>query len=582
MFKKLIPYIGEFKKASILSPLFISVEVLLEIMIPFLMASIVDNGLNKGNMEHIFLMGGITFIIAIFSLFLGVNAGKYAAEASAGFARNIRKALLYKIQDFSFTNIDKFSTAGLITRFTTDITNIQNSYQMILRLLVRAPFMMLFATLMAVYISGKLSLIFIGAVIFLAIIMAFIIFNVHPIFSRAMKKYDMINSNLQENISGIRVVKAYVREDYEIKKFEESTDNLKNTMLAGEKIIIFVAPLMQFSMYICTLLLSWIGAGMIINSKLTTGELMSLFTYTSNILISLLMFAMVLVTLTLSRASAERIVEVLEEIPTIKNSENPVYNIKDGSVSFENVSFSYSGNPDILNLKNINLEIRAGETLGIIGGTGSSKSALVQLIPRLYDVMEGSIKVGGTDVREYDLKSLRNNVAMVLQKNVLFSGTIRENLIWGNKNATDEEIRKAAQLAQADEFIQKFPDKYETHIEQGGTNVSGGQRQRLCIARAILKKPKILILDDSTSAVDTQTDKLIRNAFKTEIPETTKIIISQRISSIKDADKIIVMDNGEISGIGNHEELLSLNSIYREVYDSQQEGGNSTDEQQNE
>ncbi len=582
MFKKLIPYIGEFKKASILSPLFISVEVLLEIMIPFLMASIVDNGLNKGNMEHIFLMGGITFIIAIFSLFLGVNAGKYAAEASAGFARNIRKALLYKIQDFSFTNIDKFSTAGLITRFTTDITNIQNSYQMILRLLVRAPFMMLFATLMAVYISGKLSLIFIGAVIFLAIIMAFIIFNVHPIFSRAMKKYDMINSNLQENISGIRVVKAYVREDYEIKKFEESTNNLKNTMLAGEKIIIFVAPLMQFSMYICTLLLSWIGAGMIINSKLTTGELMSLFTYTSNILISLLMFAMVLVTLTLSRASAERIVEVLEEIPTIKNSENPVYNIKDGSVSFENVSFSYSGNPDILNLKNINLEIRAGETLGIIGGTGSSKSALVQLIPRLYDVMEGSIKVGGTDVREYDLKSLRNNVAMVLQKNVLFSGTIRENLIWGNKNATDEEIRKAAQLAQADEFIQKFPDKYETHIEQGGTNVSGGQRQRLCIARAILKKPKILILNDSTSAVDTQTDKLIRNAFKTEIPETTKIIISQRISSIKDADKIIVMDNGEISGIGNHEELLSLNSIYREVYDSQQEGGNSTDEQQNE
>ncbi len=582
MFKKLIPYIGEFKKASILSPLFISVEVLLEIMIPFLMASIVDNGLNKGNMEHIFLMGGITFIIAIFSLFLGVNAGKYAAEASAGFARNIRKALLYKIQDFSFTNIDKFSTAGLITRFTTDITNIQNSYQMILRLLVRAPFMMLFATLMAVYISGKLSLIFIGAVIFLAIIMAFIIFNVHPIFSRAMKKYDMINSNLQENISGIRVVKAYVREDYEIKKFEESTNNLKNTMLAGEKIIIFVAPLMQFSMYICTLLLSWIGAGMIINSKLTTGELMSLFTYTSNILISLLMFAMVLVTLTLSRASAERIVEVLEEIPTIKNSENPVYNIKDGSVSFENVSFSYSGNPDILNLKNINLEIRAGETLGIIGGTGSSKSALVQLIPRLYDVMEGSIKVGGTDVREYDLKSLRNNVAMVLQKNVLFSGTIRENLIWGNKDATDEEIRKAAQLAQADEFIQKFPDKYETHIEQGGTNVSGGQRQRLCIARAILKKPKILILDDSTSAVDTQTDKLIRNAFKTEIPETTKIIISQRISSIKDADKIIVMDNGEISGIGNHEELLSLNSIYREVYDSQQEGGNSTDEQQNE
>ncbi len=572
MLKKLFPYIGEYKRPSILSPLFIAAEVLLEIMIPFLMASIIDNGLNKGDLNHILLMGGITFVIAMVSLTLGVNAGKCAAEASAGFAKNIRKELFHKIQKFSFTNIDKFSTAGLITRFTTDITNIQNSYQMILRIFVRAPFMLVFATLMTIYINRELSFIFIGAVIFLSLVMTVVILKVFPIFSGAMKKYDKINSNLQENISGIRVVKAYVRESHEIGKFEESTDDLKNTMLRGEKIIIFVAPLMQFSMYGCTLLLSWFGAEMIIVGNLTTGELMSLFAYTSNILMSLLMFAMVLVTLTLSRVSAERIIEVLDEVPAIKNGENPVYTVKDGSIIFDNVDFSYSNNPDVLNLKNINLRIEAGETVGIIGGTGSAKSALAQVIPRLYDVLGGEVRIGDVNVKKYDLKTLRDNVAMVLQKNVLFSGTIRENLLWGNKDATDDEIKRAAELAQADEFIQKFPDKYETYIEQGGTNVSGGQRQRLCIARALLKNPKILILDDSTSAVDTKTDRLIRHAFMTEIPDITKIIISQRISSIKDSDKIIVLDDGEISGMGTHEELLASNDIYREVYESQREG----------
>lgn len=572
MLKKLFPYIEEYKRPSILSPLFIAAEVLLEIMIPFLMASIIDNGLNKGDLNHILLMGGITFVIAMVSLTLGVNAGKCAAEASAGFAKNIRKELFHKIQKFSFTNIDKFSTAGLITRFTTDITNIQNSYQMILRIFVRAPFMLVFATLMTIYINRELSFIFIGAVIFLSLVMTVVILKVFPIFSGAMKKYDKINSNLQENISGIRVVKAYVRESHEIGKFEESTDDLKNTMLRGEKIIIFVAPLMQFSMYGCTLLLSWFGAEMIIVGNLTTGELMSLFAYTSNILMSLLMFAMVLVTLTLSRVSAERIIEVLDEVPAIKNGENPVYTVKDGSIIFDNVDFSYSNNPDVLNLKNINLRIEAGETVGIIGGTGSAKSALAQVIPRLYDVLGGEVRIGDVNVKKYDLKTLRDNVAMVLQKNVLFSGTIRENLLWGNKDATDDEIKRAAELAQADEFIQKFPDKYETYIEQGGTNVSGGQRQRLCIARALLKNPKILILDDSTSAVDTKTDRLIRHAFMTEIPDITKIIISQRISSIKDSDKIIVLDDGEISGMGTHEELLASNDIYREVYESQREG----------
>ena len=572
MLKKLLAYVGEYKKVSLLSPLFISVEVMMEILIPFLMASIIDDGLNKGNMKHIYFIGLLTLLIAMLSLSTGFAAGRCAAKASSGFAKNIRKAVFYKIQNFSFTNIDKFSTAGLITRFTTDIANIQNSYQMILRLLVRAPLMLIFATMMTIYISPGLSTIFIGAIIILGIVMVVVIFLVHPIFLQAMKKYDKINSDLQENINAVRVVKAYVRENYEINKFKNSTDSLRNILLKAEKIIIFVAPAMQFCMYSCIILLSWFGAKKIVAGNLTTGQLMSLFSYTANILMSLLMFAMVIVTITFSRASGERIVEVLDEEPSIKNIDNPVLEVIDGSISFENVNFSYSNNSEVLNLENINLHINQGETIGIIGGTGSAKSALVQLIPRLYDVLNGEVKVGGVNVKNYDIKTLRDNVAMVLQKNVLFSGTIKENLMWGNKNATEDEMIHACKLAQADEFIQKFPDKYDTYIEQGGSNVSGGQKQRLCIARALLKNPKILILDDSTSAVDTKTDKLIREAFKNEIPDITKIIIAQRISSVKDADKIIVLDDGKISGIGVHEELIISNSIYKEVHDSQEEG----------
>ena len=572
MLKKLLAYVGEYKKVSLLSPLFISVEVMMEILIPFLMASIIDDGLNKGNMKHIYFIGLLTLLIAMLSLSTGFAAGRCAAKASSGFAKNIRKAVFYKIQNFSFTNIDKFSTAGLITRFTTDIANIQNSYQMILRLLVRAPLMLIFATTMTIYISPGLSTIFIGAIIILGIVMVVVIFLVHPIFLQAMKKYDKINSDLQENINAVRVVKAYVRENYEINKFKNSTDSLRNILLKAEKIIIFVAPAMQFCMYSCIILLSWFGAKKIVAGNLTTGQLMSLFSYTANILMSLLMFAMVIVTITFSRASGERIVEVLDEEPSIKNIDNPVLEVIDGSISFENVNFSYSNNSEVLNLENINLHINQGETIGIIGGTGSAKSALVQLIPRLYDVLNGEVKVGGVNVKNYDIKTLRDNVAMVLQKNVLFSGTIKENLMWGNKNATEDEMIHACKLAQADEFIQRFPDKYDTYIEQGGSNVSGGQKQRLCIARALLKNPKILILDDSTSAVDTKTDKLIREAFKNEIPDITKIIIAQRISSVKDADKIIVLDDGKISGIGVHEELIISNSIYKEVHDSQEEG----------
>ncbi len=577
MLKKLLAYVGEYRKVSLLSPLFIAVEVMMEILIPFLMASIIDDGLNKGNMKHIYFIGLLTLLIAMLSLSTGFAAGRCAAKASSGFAKNIRKTVFYKIQNFSFTNIDKFSTAGLITRFTTDIANIQNSYQMILRLLVRAPLMLIFATMMTIYISPGLSTIFIGAIIILGIIMAVVIFLVHPIFLQAMKKYDKINSDLQENINAVRVVKAYVRENYEINKFKKSTDGLRNTLLKAEKIIIFVAPAMQFCMYSCIILLSWFGAKKIVAGNLTTGQLMSLFSYTANILMSLLMFAMVIVTITFSRASGERIVEVLDEEPSIKNIDNPVLEVIDGSISFENVNFSYSNNPEVLNLENINIHINQGETIGIIGGTGSAKSALVQLIPRLYDVLNGEVKVGGVNVKNYDIKTLRDNVAMVLQKNVLFSGTIKENLMWGNKNATEDEMIHACKLAQADEFIQKFPDKYDTYIEQGGSNVSGGQKQRLCIARALLKNPKILILDDSTSAVDTKTDKLIREAFKNEIPDITKIIIAQRISSVKDADKIIVLDDGKISGIGVHEELIISNDIYKEVHNSQEEGGKNNE-----
>ena len=572
MLKKLFSYIGEYKKSTIISPIFIIIEVIFEMLIPTLMAVIIDKGLNKNDMNLTVEVGIATIAVTLLSLTVGVLAGKYASYASAGFARNLRRAMFSKIQSFSFTNIDKFSTAGLITRFTTDINIIQNSFQLVIRGLVRAPIMLIVATVMSFLINPRLAMIFIVAIIFLGGTLTALISKVYPIFSSATKKYDTINSDLQENINGVRVVKAYVREDYEISKFKKSTLDLRDTFLKAEKIIIFISPVMQLTVFSCILLLSWFGAKMIVVNELTTGELTSLFAYTINILMSLLMLSMMLVNIIWSRASGERIAMVLSEEPSIKNPENPIKVVKSGDIKFKNVNFSYSNNPDVLNLTDINLDIKSGETLGIIGGTGSAKSALVQLIPRLYDVLNGEVLVGGVNVKDYDIKTLRDNVAMVLQKNVLFSGTIKENLRWGNKNATDEEIEKACKIAQADEFIQKFPNKYDTMIERGGTNVSGGQRQRLCIARALLKKPKILILDDSTSAVDTKTDRLIRDAFNKELPEITKIIIGQRVSSVKDSDKIIVLDDGVITGIGTHGELLKTNKIYREVYESQIEG----------
>jgi len=576
MLKKLFSNLGEFKKSALISPIFIGIEVVFEMLIPTLMAVIIDDGLNgnngNGDMKFIVIMGLATFGVAMLSLFCGIRASKYASYASAGFSKNLRKRLFSKIQSFSFTNIDKFSTAGLITRFTTDVNNIQNSFQLLIRGFVRAPLMMCVAIFMSFMISPKLSMIFIVAVLFLGSFLAFIIFKVHPIFTAAIRKYDDINSSLQENINGIRVVKAYIREKYETNKFKKATESLKNMLLKGEKIIIFVSPVMQITVFGCILLLSWFGAKMIVVNELTTGQLTSLFAYTTNILMSLLMLAMMLVNIVFSRASGDRIVMVLDEEPSIKNPENGITEVKDGSIVFKNVNFSYSNNPDVLNLTKINLEIKSGETVGIIGGTGSAKSALVQLIPRLYDVLDGELLVGGVNVKDYDIKTLRDNVAMVLQKNVLFSGTIKDNLRWGNENATDEEMEHACKLAQADEFIQKFPKKYDTRIERGGANVSGGQRQRLCIARALLKSPKILILDDSTSAVDTKTDKLIREAFKNELPHITKIIIGQRVSSIKDSDKILVLEDGIITATGTHDELLKTSKVYREVYESQTEG----------
>ena len=576
MLKKLFSHLGEYKRSALISPIFIGIEVIFEMLIPTLMAVIIDNGLNgndgKGDMKFIVIMGLATFGVAMLSLLCGIQASKYASYASAGFAKNLRKDLFSKIQSFSFTNIDKFSTAGLITRFTTDVNNIQNSFQMLIRGFVRAPLMMCVAIFMSFMISPKLSMIFIVAVLFLGSFLVFVIFKVHPIFTAAIKKYDDINSSLQENINGIRVVKAYIREKYETNKFKKATESLKNMILKGEKIIIFVSPVMQITVFGCILLLSWFGAKMIVVNELTTGQLTSLFAYTTNILMSLLMLAMMLVNIVFSRASGDRIVMVLDEEPSIKNPENGITEVKDGSIVFKNVDFSYSNNPDVLNLTKINLEIKSGETIGIIGGTGSAKSALVQLIPRLYDVLDGELLVGGVNVKDYDIKTLRDNVAMVLQKNVLFSGTIKDNLRWGNENATDEEMKHACKLAQADEFIQKFPKKYDTRIERGGANVSGGQRQRLCIARALLKSPKILILDDSTSAVDTKTDKLIREAFKNELPHITKIIIGQRVSSIKNSDKILVLEDGIITAAGTHDELLKTSKVYREVYESQTEG----------
>ena len=577
MIRKLASYIGEFKKASILTPLFIILEAICEVIIPFLMAAIIDNGINNSDMGYIAKIGVLMLVISMLSLFCGALAAKYGANASAGFARNLRSAMFENIQEFSFENIDKFSTAGLVTRLTTDITNVQNAYQMILRMCVRAPLMLVFAMIMSVLINKTLSLVFLGAIIFLGTVLFFIMTNVHPKFMSVFKKYDDLNASVQENLTGIRTVKSAVREDFEINKFKKASLNVKNKFVDAEKILVLNAPVMQFTMYTCILLLSWLGAKMIVSDTMTTGQLMSLFTYATQILMSLMMISMVFVMITMAKSSADRIFEVLEEKSTITNPKNPIKEVKDGSIVFENVDFSYAGDENKLNLQNVNLEIKSGETIGILGGTGSAKSTLVQLIPRLYDVTAGSIKVGGVDVRDYDTESLRNEVSMVLQKNVLFSGTIKENLRWGDKNATDEEIIDACKKSCADEFIETFPDGYDTYIEQGGTNVSGGQKQRLCIARALLKKPKILILDDSTSAVDTKTDAIIRDALKNDISSTTKIIIAQRISSIEDSDKIIVLDDGKIDAIGTHDELKESNSIYREVYESQMKGADDNE-----
>ena len=578
MLKTLGAQIKEFKKDSIKTPLFMILEVLMEMLIPFLMASIIDDGVEKGDIRHICIIGGWMIVAALIGLYAGIMGGVCGANASAGFARNLRKAMYENIQQFSFSNIDRFSTAGLITRLTTDVTNVQNAYQMLLRMFVRAPISMVCAMIMSFYINAKLASIYLVAVIILGACLFFIISRVSGYFQEVFKKYDDLNASVQENIAGIRVVKAYVREDYEDKKFSKASYNVYKMFVKAEKILSYNAPLMQFAVYSCILGISWLGAKMIVTDQLTTGELMSLLTYCMNILMSLMMVSMVFVMVSMSVASAERITEVLEEIPELTNPERPVTEVKDGSIVFDHVNFSYKkGNGEYV-LKDINLYVHAGETIGIIGGTGSAKSSLVNLISRLYDVTTGSIKVGGMDVRSYDMETLRNQVAVVLQKNVLFSGTILENLRWGNKEASKEECIRACQLACADEFIEKMPEGYETYIEQGGSNVSGGQKQRLCIARALLKKPKVLILDDSTSAVDTATDARIREAFAKEIPGTTKLIIAQRISSVQGADRIIVMNDGQVDGFGTHGELLANNQIYREVYESQTQGGGDFDE----
>lgn len=572
MVKKLMKSIREYRTPSIICPLLVVLEVALEVLIPFLMADLIDVGLENADLPYIYKMGFALIVAAMLSLLFGALAGKYAAIASAGFAKNLRGDMFHNIQDFSFANIDKFSTASLVTRLTTDVTNVQNAYQMIVRVLVRAPVMLVFALVMAMTVNFELSVIFLGAVPLLGIGLFLIIMKAHPYFEKVFREYDHLNGVVQENLRGVRVVKAYVREEQEDKKFFDISGRIYKLFCSAEKIVAFNGPLMQFSMYTCILLLSYFSAKLIVGGSMGTGELMTMIVYATQILMSLMMLSMVFVMVIISRASSERIVEVLEEKSTLHNPENPRFDIRDGAIDFENVSFIYSQEAESAALSGVNLHIASGETVGIIGGTGSAKSTLVQLIARLYDVTEGSIKVGGVDVREYDLETLRDNVAMVLQKNVLFSGSIKENMRWGNPDATDEEIMEACRLAQADSFIQTFPDGYDTHIEQGGTNVSGGQRQRLCIARALLKKPKILILDDSTSAVDTKTDALIRKAMREVIPGTTKLIIAQRISSIEEADHVIVMDNGRVNGWGTPAELLKTNDIYREVYESQMKG----------
>src|SRR5690554_97144 len=572
MVRRLLSEVKEFKTASILAPLFMAGEVIMELMLPFLMAFVIDKGVYQQDLNAVFKYGGLMFLSAGISLVFGALSGHYAAYASSGIVKNLRSAMSENIQTFSFANIDKFSTSGLVTRMMTDATNVQNAYQMTLRMAVRSPLMLIVAMFMTFYINADLARIFLVAMVFLGGIMAFMISRVYPIYQEGFKRYDDMNASIQENISNIRVVKAYVKEEHEKNKFFETASNLRKTFRKAENILVFNSPVMLFTMYGCIIALSWFGARYITFGMMTTGELMSMFTYTMNILISLMMLSMVFVMLGMSFASAKRIVEVLDEKPNITNPENPVFDIKDGEVIFENVSFGYYEGEDKYVLRNIDLTMKPGEVWGILGPTGSSKTTFTSLIPRLYDPIEGVVKVGGVDVKEYDLEALRDAVGMVLQKNVLFSGTIMENMRWGNENATLEEVKEACRLASADDFIEALPDQYESHVEQGGSNFSGGQKQRLTIARALLKNPKVLILDDSTSAVDTKTDQKIREGLKNTLPDVTKIIISQRISSIQDADKILVLDDGEISGIGTHTSLLEDNALYREVYETQKRG----------
>lgn len=578
MLKTLGAQIKEYKWASIATPVFMLLEVAVDTIIPLLMASIIDNGVNMGDTRHIYIMGVWMIVAALFGLLTGCLGAKYGAKAAMGFGKNLRAAMFRNIQTFSFANIDRFSSASLVTRMTTDVTNIQNAYMMLLRMAMRAPASIICAMAMSFFISTRLATIYLIAVIVLGALLLFISKAAMKYFDRAFKRYDDLNESVQENVSAIRVVKAYVREDYEKKRFSKAAQNIYDVFVKAESLVVYNSPLMQFTVYACILLISWLGAHMVVSSTLTTGDLMALLTYCMNILMNLMMLSMVFVMISLSLASARRISEVLNEQSTLHNPKEPLYDVPDGSISFKHVTFRYSDTAETPVLSDINLDIKSGETIGIIGGTGSSKSSLVNLISRLYDTDTGSVIVGGHDVREYDMDTLRNKVAVVLQQNVLFSGTILENLRWGDKNATTDECIEACKMACADDFIESFPDKYNTYIEQGGTNVSGGQKQRLCIARALLKKPRILILDDSTSAVDTTTDSKIRAALAKTIPGTTKLIIAQRISSVMDADRIIVMDDGKVDGFDTHENLLKNNEIYRDVYDSQTNGGGDFDE----
>ena len=573
MIKRLLKSVREFKKDALLTPFFVVLEVVMEVIIPMVMALLIDKGIDGQDMAAIWKYGIILVLCAMLALVFGAAAGTFAARASTGFARNLRHDMYYNVQNFSFSNIDKFSTGSIVTRLTTDVTNVQNAFQMCTRIAVRCPVMLVFALFMAMRINSRMALVFLAVLPILAIGMGILMKVVDPVFERAFKIYDRMNTVVQENVRGIRVVKTYVREDHETEKFEGVSGMLYRTFSKAQKTMAGVMPLMQFCMYACMLLISWFGARLIVGGSMTTGELTSMFSYAMQILMSLMMVAMVFVMITMAKASAERVAEILDEQPDLHNPANPIHEVKDGAIEFDDVSFSYKGDERKLALKNVNLQIKAGQTVGILGGTGSAKSTLVQLIPRLYDTTHGTVKVGGVDVRDYDIEALRDQVAMVLQKNVLFSGTIKENLRWGDENASDEELERVCRLAQADEFIQQMPDKYDTHIEQGGSNVSGGQKQRLCIARALLKKPKILILDDSTSAVDTKTDALIRKAFAEEIPDTTKIIIAQRVSSVQDADQIVILDGGTVQAVGTHDELLAANTIYQEIYNQQNRKG---------